>query len=228
VSDKLTIWKYKNISVYYDEKYEGGGRYLALPFVNFIKNCLPNDCYVKAFEWCAGFGFIGFALLSEGICDNLCLGDINPLALECVNATISKNRLKDKVSYYLSDNLQAIPSKERFDLVVANPPNFYLQNPVRSSLYSCDSEWKLHCSFYSNIANYLQPGGFLCISEAEPYKKRVFIKGCNEPYDVRPVLPVDDFKTMIQEGGLTYIDTIHYTTLEEGFNMWMVVSKKVK
>ena len=35
----------------------------------------------RAFEWCSGPGFIGFSMLGNGLCETLCLSDINPAAV---------------------------------------------------------------------------------------------------------------------------------------------------
>ena len=36
----------------------------------------------RLFEWCAGPGFIGFALLADGLTGTLVLADVNPLAMQ--------------------------------------------------------------------------------------------------------------------------------------------------
>jgi len=229
MKNNIKIWQYNNFSISYIENYDGGGRYLSPYISDFIrKYAFFKNKNVKAFEWCSGFGFIGFALLSEGLCNDLCLADINPWTIKCIKKTIYENRLEDKVSCYLSDNFQEIPTSESFDLVIANPPNFYIENSDRLSLCSCDNEWKLHRSFYSNIINYLEPDGLICISEVEPYMRYVFFKNKKKLYDIRPTCPIDEFKRMINENGLTFVDAIPYATLEEGFKMWMVISKKKK
>ena len=52
----------------------------------------------RAFEWCAGPRFIGFSLLGHGLCDTLCLADINPEAVSACERTIADNALTDRVS----------------------------------------------------------------------------------------------------------------------------------
>ena len=67
----------------------------------------------RAFEWCAGPGFIGFSLLAHGLCDTLCLADVNPEAVAACRRTIARNGLAGKAAAYVSDNLKDIPASER-------------------------------------------------------------------------------------------------------------------
>ena len=230
-----SIWKYKGLDVYYYPELDGGGTILAASFVDFIqKRVTQESSFGRAFEWCSGPGFIGFALLAEGACERLCLADINPRAVECVAQTVSANRLQDRVSYYVSDNFDTIPETEVFDLVVSNPPNFFAMNTDHrfyssfiSDLRPHDPGWKIHSSFYTHVGRYLSPGAFLCVSEVEPHEKTVFIPDSEPvPFDSRPGPPIEDFKRMIEAGGLLYVDAIHYTTMEGGVGMWMIVSTK--
>jgi tRNA1(Val) A37 N6-methylase TrmN6 len=78
----------------------------------------------RVFEWCAGPGFIGFALLGYGFCDTLCLADVKACRL-----TVTQNGLAERVTVYHSDNLDGIPPSERWDLVVGNPPHFVDVSP---------------------------------------------------------------------------------------------------
>ena len=85
------------------------------PFVKKLIGKVSRIC-----EFGSGPGFIGFSLLSNGLCDSLCLIDINPEAVKLCKKTIQENKLESKVSIYLSDGLSNIPSSEKWDLVVSN------------------------------------------------------------------------------------------------------------
>jgi hypothetical protein len=226
------LWRHNDLQVYYYPELDGGGTILADSFVTFVTELAPGKKYNKIFEWGCGPGFIGFALLAEGMCQRLCLSDINPVAIECVRRTIAENDLQDQVSCYVSDNFNSIPLDERFDLVVTNPPNFFAINPkhflydsFKDDLRPNDPGWQIHKSFYANVGKYLNRGALLCVSEVEPFKSRVCIPRSEpEPWDIRPGSPLEDFKSMIQAGGLTYLDAVHYTTMEGGVEMWMLIS----
>jgi predicted RNA methylase len=213
----MAKWTYRDLEVRYLEHLDGCGTEMAVPFVTFVKNRYPGKKFGKIFEWCSGPGFIGFALLREGLCERLCLADINPEAIECVAETVKQNGLQDRVSYYLSDNLDDVPHSEVFDLVVANPPNYYAINPehpefeaMKNDLRPNDPGWTIHRRFYAQIAAHLAPGGLLLISEIEPSFTRVHIKPDEVAWDIRPTPPIGDFKTMIANGGLTYLHTAPY------------------
>jgi methylase of polypeptide subunit release factors len=52
----------------------------------------------RALEWCAGPGFIRFALLGYGLCNTLCLADINPEAVEACRLTVTQTGLAERVT----------------------------------------------------------------------------------------------------------------------------------
>jgi len=224
MSSELKNWQFEGIEIGYYDHLDGDGRAMAESFVTLIKekyaHRLPFDC---CYEWCSGPGFIGFALLAAKLCNRLVLADINPEAVELAKQTVNKNNLGSSVSVYLSDNLSAIPQKEKFDLVVANPPNFYCINPLHPShnrfigdLRPNDTEWLIHADFYRNIRKYLHEDAILCIEEVDPYATKCFMPngGDNdplwgpEPFDIRPRAPIFDFREMIAHGGLIFDETV--------------------
>ena len=142
-------------TVRYTPDLNGGGRLLALVFSRVLKGRKFKRC----FEWCAGPAWIGFWLLENGICEEPVTGDINPKAVEMVNATAAASGYS--VTAYESDNLKDIPAHERFDLVVANPPNYCDIQPahpfghLRDDLRPSDIGWSIHREFYATIAVHL-------------------------------------------------------------------------
>jgi hypothetical protein len=114
---------FAGIRVSYKGYLDGGGRGFGQDFIPLLHHYgLPKQ--ERVFEWCAGPGFIGFSMLGHGLCSSLCLADINPEAVQACQRTVSENTLSDRVSVYCSDNLLNIPSTERWDRVVSNPPHF--------------------------------------------------------------------------------------------------------
>src|SRR5690349_9794644 len=115
--------RYGDIDVYYKRFLDGGGTGFGQDFLRLFRSRrMPTQA--RVFEWCAGPGFIGFSLLGFGLCDTLCLADINSDAVRACERTVAYNRLEERVSIYHSDNLDNIPASERWDLVVGNPPHF--------------------------------------------------------------------------------------------------------
>lgn len=48
--------------------------------------------------------------------------DINPLAINAANANIADYGLENRVQVFLGDLFQALPAKNQYDLIIANPP----------------------------------------------------------------------------------------------------------
>ena len=146
---------------------------------------------LRVFDWCAGPGFFGFSMLGNGLCETLCLADINEEAVDACRRTIADNALDGRVSVYHSDNLKNIPSSECWDLVVSNPPHFddpYFEDELRAH----DPGWRIHREFFATIASLLKPGGVIVLQEnnsgstAETFRemieasglKIVFVENC--------------------------------------------------
>jgi methylase of polypeptide subunit release factors len=173
-----------------DEFPSGGGDEIYQEAVSVIKNLYPNKKFKRAFEWCAGPGVLGFALLGSGIAETLCLADIHDPSVGKANSTIEFNKL-DNVSVYLSDNLKNVPLTEKWDLVISNPPHFSttirIWPNVNPRLY-VDPDWSIHRDFFKNINNYLLPGGKVFLWESA--------------WGSSP----DTFKPWIEEAGLKIVN----------------------
>jgi Methyltransferase small domain len=120
---RLQPWRsipYGDVLVHYKRHLDGGGSSFGRDYIPFLHDRgMPKQA--RVFEWCAGPGFIGFALLGFGFCETLCLADVNPQAVRACRRTISGSGLSDRVTVYCSDNLESIPASEQWDLVVGNP-----------------------------------------------------------------------------------------------------------
>ena len=189
-------------------QYDGGGQSLAPFFISHIKSLNKN--FSVCFEWCAGPGYIGRALLNEGLCDSLVLADINEDSLHYgfKNFPYSK-----AISYHVSDNLKDITPTLHgsLDLVVGNPPNYFnisSQHPIgkymQDDLRPNDRGWEIHKDFYSNIKVFLSNKATMVIHEICPFDKLVFINS-EIPYDSRPDKPISAFYDMIDSSGLDLV-----------------------
>ena len=181
--------EFRGIKVYYTKELDGGGADFGQDYIDFIGANFPPQ--KRIFEWCSGPGFIGFSLLAHGLCKTLCLADINPLAIEACSKTIQLNNLESKVRVYLSDNLKNIPSSEKWDLVVGNPPHFKLVCTKKASpeIIFLDKDWVLHREFYKDVGKFLKQNGTLVIQENSLRSS------------------VESFREMIESNGLSIVDT---------------------
>jgi 16S rRNA G1207 methylase RsmC len=73
----------------------------------------------------------------------LCLSDINPMAIKAIQHTTAVNLLADRVSVYLPDALDTIPHSEHWDLVVANPPHHEGEQITEWGLRTFDPGWNM-------------------------------------------------------------------------------------
>jgi predicted RNA methylase len=174
--------RYGNISVSYLDSLEGGGAGFGQDYIPVVRQLFGK--VDRVFEFCAGPGFIGFSLLANGLCNSLCLSDINPDAVAAARDTVKRHGLQDVVSIYESDGLAQIPETEKWSLVVSNPPHF--KDQYEDSIRHFDDDWKIHQRFYSGLKRHMQPDGVVLLQENF------------EGSDAR------EFVEMIRSGGLEY------------------------
>src|SRR3989344_3099040 len=161
-------WKiihYDGIDVYYLAELDGGALdFGEEAFTNTVKKKYRKVGTVC--EFCAGPGFIGFALLARGLCKKLCLVDINPIAIECCKKTIKENGLGKRVTTYVSDGLKHVPKKEVWDLVVSNPPHFDgTVEMYKKDIIAIDPGWVIHEKFYKDVPQHLSKNGSVLFLE---------------------------------------------------------------
>lgn len=184
--------KYQQISVSYLPELDGGGMTFGQQYLSVIREKLGRVGH--AFEYCAGPGFIGFSLLAHGLCDKLTLADVNPAAVEAVRNTIRENGLEDRVSVYQSDCLDQIPTTERWDLVVSNPPHWDGdEQEYKNSIRLVDPGWIIHKRFYRDVRKFMNPNASIIFQESAHATK------------------AEDFEGMIKENGLDLVDVFTVT-----------------
>ena len=157
---------YNGVDVHYTTKLNGGGILLSYEFTRLVSQEIGKVHHV--FEYCAGPGFIGFNLLANNLCEKLTLADINPTAINAINATIAANGLQDRVTVYQSNCLDSIPKNEQWDLVVGNPP-WHIRAKNNNNIILSDAKNRIHQSFFENIHNFLRPEASILFVEAHEY-----------------------------------------------------------
>lgn len=172
------------ITIRYKSELDGGGIEFGQDFIPFFRNRgMPKQ--QRIFEWCCGPAFIGFSLLGNGLCETLCLADINPAAVASCRETIQANNLENRATVYLSDNLAQIPSSEKWNIVVSNPPHFIDQ--YVGDIRAHDPEWNIHRRFFNSIAAHLADDGVIVLQENN--------RGST----------VETFRSMISDAGLEIV-----------------------
>ena len=160
-----------SVLVAYEEHLNGGGLAFGMDLVRYAYNAVGFNIG-RCLEFCAGPAFIGFALVAAGVCDTLALSDRNPEAVAAINETLAhrSNAARRCVQPYLSDGLEAIPSHEMWDLVVANPPHFGSADwqgaeGVLENVLTGDRGWALHRAFYAGVRAHLRDNGRIIFQE---------------------------------------------------------------
>lgn len=149
---------YQNVTVNSDRELWGGGSSFGQEYISVVKEKLGKVHHICEFG--AGPGYIGFSLLAHGLCDHLTLVDINQKAIELCKKTIQENHLEDRVTTYVSDCFDNVPSTEKFDLVVSNPPHFpSTDEEYKQDMKRYDPDLKIHKKYYSQLAAHLAPNG---------------------------------------------------------------------
>ena len=186
------------IQVFYKIELDGGGTTFGQDYLSVFADRYPGRVFNRAYEWCSGPGFIGFSLLSHGICKTLCLSDLYDPSITAAEITIDydTNQCRDRVTAYLCKDVGLIPKHEQFDLIVANPPHFndITMNDYTGIRISKDINWQAHRNFFNNIKQYLTSDGIILLQE--------HIHGAK----------LDDFSNMIEENGLQITD--HYNSID--------------
>jgi len=202
------------ITIYYELSLAGGGEDFGMRYKDVIQQIYPGKKFNSCFEWCSGPGFIGFDLLSAGLCDQLYLADIYTPALNAVEKTIKNlpEQYQGRVNYAKIKQIKDLPTDWKFDLVVANPPHW---NPSIQTMISqiafrdricTDVDWKIHQEFFSNILEHLNDDGVILLQEMS--------------YASGPEM----FRPSIERAGLTIVDC-HWDDTFPGF-YYLEVKKK--
>ena len=170
--------------------------------------------YERGFEWCAGFGALGFEILGKGLCKHLVVSDYYDVAIQDCFETATNNNIRDKITGYISHSIENIPESEMWDLVFANPPHCpdeqesidamladlpqgqihnHLPNTLRLLI---DQDWEIHKEFFSNIKKHLTTDADVYLIEANS-DSEMYIR-------------------LAEEGGLRHVGTHHIGFLPYG------------
>ena len=179
--------------MFYQPEHNGGG----IKFFPEYLKLLKGKKYPHVMEFCAGPGFIAFALLATQIADRLTLVDVNEAVVPGVMKTIKENGLVDKVEIRIGNGLQALGTEDmKFDLVVSNPPHIDVSDPEtgtipyndRPIIYS-DPGFIIHKEFYRNIGKFLTPKGEILFIENGMFSNHDKIVGRERYPNVEFVTP---------------------------------------
>ena len=183
----LTVTLDSGIVIEYPPQLDGGGLEQRFDFLNAIQKSGKLK-YHRTFEWCAGFGVIGFEILGRGLTDELYFSDCFELAIQNCQLVAEKNNISNRVFGYVSSSIVNLPKTELWDLVVSNPPhqsdktrfiNGLMENNNHTNIseltdldvalrVTVDEDLNIHKEFFKNIQGRLTDDADIFISITEP------------------------------------------------------------
>lgn len=161
--DRVQRISYGEIAVSYRPRLNVGGEKFGQDFIPVIKSLFGK--VQSLCEFASGPGLIGFSALANGLCEHLCLIDINPEAIQCCRQTVIENQLGESVSTYVSNVFRDIPQNEKWDLVICNPPFDRSAWLYGKDWRFVDSDWSMRRELYAEVHRYLSPGASVVLSE---------------------------------------------------------------
>lgn len=175
IIDTHDIWRINDIDVFCSKETVGGGHIFGLECINII-NDKYNRTFDRAFEWCAGAGFLGHGLLATGLAKHITFNEIYKPAIDLLEKTKADNGLDSTIHHtHVIDNLEGM-----YDIVVGNPPHFVDKDTALDAMrwrqmgweikghfteILVDYNWKAHKNFFSNIKNKLSDDGIILLQE---------------------------------------------------------------
>lgn len=149
-----------------------GGEVTGASAADLVRERGMSDLHVL--DICCGVGLVGLTMLAclkedqEPRVRSMALADINIFNINSIERTLKSNDPRRwgevEVRTFLTDGLKHIKPANQFDLIVSNPPHFFLQNfsdvPLQPDVLGTnDAGWKFHKEFYAVVADYLTPDG---------------------------------------------------------------------
>lgn len=217
--DKGVVTLDSKIVVEYPRALDGGGLDFKNDLIEIIKKSGTHS-YKRAFEWCAGFGVLGFEMLGLGYCNHIVFSDYYPKAIENCLKTAKDNNLENYVTGYVTPTIAGLPENEVFDLIVSNPPHSASweefvettendpdakpETYLNSARLVVDKDWTIHREFFLNIRKHLTATADIYLIE-------------NGDHEI--------LKTMAKMGGLYHVNS--YTMEDKKMRRGTVMHFKV-
>lgn len=160
-----------NYRVFTSDETDGYGYLTVKDAISCFHHFAQGRQFENALEWCGGPGYFGLATLQTRLASRVSFSDISTYAKDVITRTINYNNLPCK--FYLSDNFKSIP-KQKFDLIIANPPHFNFTVPTWRDDLTVDEheprkmqdlDWKIHQDFFDTVNDYLIDDGKIMLME---------------------------------------------------------------
>jgi len=169
------IWRINNFDVYYSNETNGGGDFLAIEYLDVVREWYTDVDHIL--EWCSGPGFIGYGMYAAGLCNRVSFNEMYLPAVEMLEKTKANSNNANDINIYQGSSLDSIPDYIKFDLVVGNPPHWKSVDAANNSLgfdvgqcmhvddILVDQDWNSHKDFYAGIKQLLSDNGKILLQE---------------------------------------------------------------
>ena len=185
---------YDNLELLYYTNCSAGGENHQEAILRTVRENGKQE-YQSMHEWCAGHGAIGFSVLATGLAKKISLSEKYLPAIVSCRFTALNNNFENQTKIFKIDSFDAIPEDEKWDLVIADPPFFRDESTNKGSWNQdgrrqvLDENYDSHRNFFSNLKKHLLPDADVFLLEGTT---------ASTP---------EDFKPMIEFGGLHYVDS---------------------
>jgi len=126
-------------------------------------------------DMCCGSGVIGLSVHKEMSLKKLTLSDIDSTISNSIKTTLKLNNFNStKIKLLISDGFKKFKEKDKYDLVVLNPPFVDLKIKSHHQLNGYDPGFKFTKSFFENVSKFLNKKGMiLYIKPRHAFHKKV-------------------------------------------------------
>jgi len=90
--------------------------------------------------------------------------DINPYAIKCTQENLMANNIEDKVELRKGSLFKPVKSWEKFDIIIFNAPYSPYKGGTWMERSIMDYKHRTKKTFFSQVRNYLKPGGKIYMS----------------------------------------------------------------
>jgi len=167
---------YDDIVIYTKGQLDGYGSKHWDEYYNYIRWATNGRKLYKGLEWCCGPAYFAIPLLKYNVVDYMVMSDIHSPLKKYIEASLRDSKLLNRGEFIESNNFKNIP-KQKFDLIIGNPPHFNWNNnlpdwnnPEEYELYHedrkfIDNEWNIHKDFFDNVNDYIKDNGDIVLLE---------------------------------------------------------------
>ena len=125
--------------------------------IDYSKKIISKNNLQTLLDMCCGIGTIGFSLLSETKLKKGHFIDIKNLK-KIIEKNKKINNFKSEIKFTKSDCFSALNKKNKFDLIISNPP-FFRSNSIRANSIGFDFKFNFLNNFFTNVSHYMTSKG---------------------------------------------------------------------